>query len=240
MASVPLVTAYMEGYVSGRDAADMVLGSTIEELDHDATHHPVSGLLNGRGFERRIARMRAENPDKRIGIVAADLTSFKAVNDTYGHKFGDEVLRLVGDQFRAGDAVGGYGDTLGHDGGDEFKVGVVLNIRDDTTDPNLTDEVRLRSVVDRTRSIGDVLGKKDPRLAAVGFALAAGGAIMAHGETLSTTKELADKAMYADKQLRKKTLTPEQAENLRIANQYLTLSGVPLRDVPKYITELEA
>ena len=63
---------------------------------------------------------------------------------------------------------------------------------------------------------------------------------MAHGETLSATKELADKAMYDDKQLRKKTLTPEQAENLKIASQYLTLSGVPLRDVPKYNTELGA
>jgi diguanylate cyclase (GGDEF)-like protein len=54
----------------------------------------ISGLLNRRGFEERLAEVARNRP--RTGmpttLVMCDLDHFKAINDTYGHAFGDKVI----------------------------------------------------------------------------------------------------------------------------------------------------
>ncbi len=64
----------------------------------------LSGLYNRRGFEERaVPLLLAARSDKvPVSIVIADLDAFKAINDTFGHDKGDEVIvafaRLIRDQ----------------------------------------------------------------------------------------------------------------------------------------------
>jgi diguanylate cyclase (GGDEF)-like protein len=54
-----------------------------------------------------------------VGILLADLDSFKAINDTHGHLAGDDVLREVGTRLSA--SVRDY-DAVGRYGGEEFLI----------------------------------------------------------------------------------------------------------------------
>jgi diguanylate cyclase (GGDEF)-like protein len=95
-----------------------------EQMRYKATHDSLTSLLN-RGtiielLARELTRTRREK--SCTVIVLADLDHFKAVNDTYGHPVGDEVLREVGRRLLG--SVRSY-DFVGRYGGEEFLV--VLN-----------------------------------------------------------------------------------------------------------------
>jgi diguanylate cyclase (GGDEF)-like protein/PAS domain S-box-containing protein len=91
------------------------------QLQYLADHDPVTGLYNRRRFEQELARHLSY--DARYGsggaVLALDLDNFKFINDTLGHKAGDEVIarvaRAVRDRLRET-------DTLARLGGDEFAV----------------------------------------------------------------------------------------------------------------------
>ena len=86
------------------------------KLDHDATHDPLTGLLNRAGIMRRL---EATGPDEQVGVMFLDLDKFKPINDTHGHEAGDEVLTEIGR--RLAEAVRGE-ESIGRIGGDEFVV----------------------------------------------------------------------------------------------------------------------
>jgi diguanylate cyclase (GGDEF)-like protein len=92
--------------------------SLLESL---ALEDPLTGLLNRRGFFRDLSRAIAYRAryGTAIGVLLADLDSFKAINDRHGHEVGDKVLvhlaSLLRSNVRASDSVGRLG-------GDEFAV----------------------------------------------------------------------------------------------------------------------
>ena len=94
------------------------------QLEHLASHDPLTGVLNRRRFEEELDRALAavRRHGEPAALVTLDLDDFKHVNDTYGHAIGDELLRVAAtalrDRVRATDAVGRLG-------GDEF--GIVLS-----------------------------------------------------------------------------------------------------------------
>ena len=92
--------------------------STLERL---AYTDPLTGLLNRRGMIGRIAieQNRLARQDGRLGIMIVDLDHFKAVNDTYGHEFGDRTLVAVAQTIR--ETVRSY-DLCARWGGEEFLV----------------------------------------------------------------------------------------------------------------------
>ena len=93
------------------------------ELERLSRTDPLTGSLNRRGFDERFQAelATAARDDAHLSLILLDLDGFKAVNDTFGHSAGDELLVWVVKQF---DGVVRPGDTIGRLGGDEF--GVVL------------------------------------------------------------------------------------------------------------------
>jgi diguanylate cyclase (GGDEF)-like protein len=82
---------------------------------------PLSGLLNRRGFEDKaeallVAMARARLP---VSLVIADIDHFKAVNDTYGHETGDQVIVAFASALRE---VSGDAHPIGRIGGEEFAI----------------------------------------------------------------------------------------------------------------------
>jgi diguanylate cyclase (GGDEF)-like protein/PAS domain S-box-containing protein len=91
------------------------------ELTHQATHDVLTGLPNRMLLEDRLqqacARLRRDND--AVSVMFIDLDGFKAVNDTYGHTVGDQVLVEVANRLRQ--ILRGV-DTVARLGGDEFVV----------------------------------------------------------------------------------------------------------------------
>ena len=88
-------------------------------LRHEATHDPLTGLLNRTlllaELRREVHRSRSDGSD--IAVLYLDLDGFKAVNDSLGHRAGDTLLRTTAQRLRA---VLRPGDHLARMGGDEF------------------------------------------------------------------------------------------------------------------------
>lgn len=90
-----------------------------KQMSYQATHDPLTGLINRREFERRLSEaMDSARAEEGVHILCyMDLDRFKAVNDSCGHLAGDNMLRevatLIKDQVRDSDYVGRLG-------GDEF------------------------------------------------------------------------------------------------------------------------
>ncbi|MEM7293941.1 MAG: diguanylate cyclase, partial [Pseudomonadota bacterium] len=91
------------------------------QLSYQASHDPLTGLVNRREFEVRLKR--AVSNAKRTNIAHAlcfmDLDKFKLVNDTCGHQAGDALLRTLATTMRSSLR---QRDTLARLGGDEFAV----------------------------------------------------------------------------------------------------------------------
>ena len=70
------------------------LRAKIKEAEHDATHDALTNLFNRRMFTTLFEKemYRARRYSYPLSIVLLDVDRFKDVNDTYGHKLGDEVL----------------------------------------------------------------------------------------------------------------------------------------------------
>jgi diguanylate cyclase (GGDEF)-like protein/putative nucleotidyltransferase with HDIG domain len=108
--------------------ASDALGNAMQhaEAESNALTDPLTGLPNGRylalRFEEEAARAR--RTDRSFQVVMLDLDEFKKVNDTYGHKAGDKMLRevahLIEGQLREYDFLARYG-------GDEF-VAIVQEV----------------------------------------------------------------------------------------------------------------
>jgi diguanylate cyclase (GGDEF)-like protein len=83
-----------------------------------ATTDFLTGLANRRAFVAALESAMAK-PDRAFAVAIVDLNRFKAVNDTFGHAVGDELLRIVA--VRLVEAVESDG-LVARLGGDEFGV----------------------------------------------------------------------------------------------------------------------
>ena len=90
-----------------------------QQLLWQASHDSLTGLVNRREFERRLAELieTARTQRRDHALLYMDMDNFKAVNDTCGHPAGDELLRqltaIMLTRMRGS-------DTLARLGGDEF------------------------------------------------------------------------------------------------------------------------
>ncbi len=95
-----------------------------EQLRHQATHDPLTGLPNRAAAFGRLSAAEAAGAEAagggRIGLCYLDLDGFKGVNDRYGHDAGDELLVAVAG--RIGQVARDHGAVAARIGGDEFVV----------------------------------------------------------------------------------------------------------------------
>jgi len=159
------------------------------ELTHQATHDPLTGLPNRVLLEDRLQQACARlNPDRgAVSVLFIDLDGFKAVNDTYGHTIGDQVLVEVAQRLRQ---IVRSVDTVARLGGDEF-VAFCEALPED----------EVREVVDRIQAaiaVPLVLGGGSVRISAsIGVESTRDPSV-----TFDELLTRADHAMYREKRLR--------------------------------------
>ncbi|WP_114166936.1 GGDEF domain-containing protein [Exiguobacterium sp. TNDT2] len=82
-------------------------------LQHESLTDPMTGLPNQRALKRWTKERLNDVASYPLSMFLIDLDHFKAINDTYGHAFGDDVLIEAGALFnrlvRSGDLVTRYG-----------------------------------------------------------------------------------------------------------------------------------
>ena len=99
-------------------------------IENAAIHDGLTSLLNHNAFLNRLDQEidRCSRFQTSLGLIMLDLDKFKKINDTYGHLYGDYILKEVGkiikENVRTIDVVGRFG-------GEEFSVILVnTNVRD--------------------------------------------------------------------------------------------------------------
>jgi diguanylate cyclase (GGDEF)-like protein len=183
-----------------KEVADVIglisrmLGATLgslehrEELERQSTVDQLTELFNRRqfqpSFEDLAETAAARNLWLAVGVV--DLDDFKGINDSFGHLFGDEVLKELG--IALGGAVRGS-DTVFRFGGDEF---VILSLVD-------TEEQALGLFTRVQASANTTLTEMTPDGRAVTISV---GYACCPGDRLEPMNELlakADQALYRAK-----------------------------------------
>lgn len=120
-AAVCLASAGMLARQASRRGSMNTLVTSMTEreavLNEAADTDTVTGLKNRLAFSRALELVLKEDDRSEIAVLFLDLDRFKEVNDTYGHKVGDELLKGVAHRLR--DLLPA-GTTLARIGGDEF------------------------------------------------------------------------------------------------------------------------
>ena len=162
------------------------LQERVEQLDQLAHRDSLIDLPNRRGFMRELERLIARVD--RYGINAAmlfvDLDGLKMINDTFGHRAGDEALIQVAGLLASGVR---HSDVVARIGGDEF--GILLESSDE--DAAHETATRLVSQISDCDFMHD--GEPLPLSVAIGV-----GMIDAL-DTPDAIMERADEAMYRRK-----------------------------------------
>jgi len=107
-------------YVLGARLAGLAIERSefVERLQFQATHDPLTGLLNRRALIEGLSELDGTSP-RSVAVLFIDLDRFKVVNDAHGHDLGDRVLCAVADRLRSLEEDGA---KVARIGGDEFVI----------------------------------------------------------------------------------------------------------------------
>ncbi len=111
-------------FVGGTIAIYMILervNATLVLSEEISRHDSLTHLYNHEIFyeELDFRRMQYSKNQTPFSIIVADIDNFKKVNDTYGHAFGDEVIRNLGNLFMKEGQKNGFSARYG---GEEFSM----------------------------------------------------------------------------------------------------------------------
>jgi len=157
-----------------------------EALAHQATHDPLTGMLNRRAILDHLQKelVRAGRHANALAVGICDVDHFKQINDTYGHQTGDDVLcglsKILAESLREYDFVGRMG-------GEEFLLITPLRMENDC----LFLFERLR------RKIAD--SRIATRSGEVTVTVSIGVAYAVDGSSVDVILEAADRALYQAK-----------------------------------------
>ena len=170
------------------------LEAANRQLRHMATHDALTALPNRLSFDDRLnqAISHASGAGERFALAVLDLDRFKLINDSFGHRAGDELLREVARRLTG---TLRSVDTVARLGGDEF----VLIIREIGA---VEEATRVAHKILEVLQLSVRIGEIDVHpSASIGIAF-----FPWHGTTLETLFAHADAAMYVAKQRGRKTV----------------------------------
>jgi diguanylate cyclase len=170
------------------------LKSQLAEVQQDALFDTLTSLYNRRAFDGDISTLcRSE---QKMCLVLADIDHFKTFNDTYGHLFGDTVIKGIARrlQLSCRDGIHAY-----RFGGEEFALIV----------PNKSLRIA-RQFAESIRRTVEKLSVKDRRTGkSIGnITISLGVAELEPGESPESLIERADKLLYEAKQLGRNRVMP--------------------------------
>ncbi|MDL2294280.1 diguanylate cyclase [Ruminococcaceae bacterium OttesenSCG-928-D13] len=153
----------------------------FSQLTEHAEIDPLTGLQNRRGFEMATAALDTP-PNLPLAVIFGDLNGLKTINDTLGHKLGDQLIVTASALLRNACPPSG---RLFRIGGDEFVMLI----------PNLTEQL----AKERTREIYSLF--ESSRNLSLQPSIALGYAVKEHpDQSLQALIEEADSRMYENKQ----------------------------------------
>jgi len=171
---------------ASRDVLEQKVRERTAQLEELATHDPLTGLLNRRGFAGVLVRaVEQARRGHASALLYGDLDDFKVCNDALGHAAGDTALVGVADTLRA---EARSVDAVARLGGDEFAV-----LLDGATLPSaLTVSERICGRIEELSvSVGARMGMS-AGLAVVDGTLDANGVLDAADRAMYSTKARAD------------------------------------------------
>ncbi|NUU98263.1 sensor domain-containing diguanylate cyclase [Marinitoga sp. 1138] len=152
------------------------------ELDY------LTGIYNRQAFFSRVKMMMSylsRHNSSRMGLLYIDIDKFKHINDTYGHKVGDEVLKFFVKQVSS---MIRESDLFGRIGGDEFTVALMD-----------TDKEGIESFISRMKKVF----KEKPFIfedIKINISSSIGYSIYPdEGKNIDILLDIADKRMYINK-----------------------------------------
>ncbi|WP_192805328.1 sensor domain-containing protein [Noviherbaspirillum aerium] len=158
-------------------------------VEYLSTRDVLTGLPNRALLMDRLqhALSKADRHGHTVGVLFMDLARFKAVNDSFGHAQGDDVLRIIGDRLKH--TVRGV-DTIGRYGSDEF----IVIVEDIGSVPDLINIGR--NLIQAVERPIDIEGHKIYMGVNIGCSL-----YPRHADNAATLVRNADLAMYEAKSI---------------------------------------
>ena len=166
------------------------LHKELQSARGEALIDPLTGILNRRGFEG-AAKQIFDDPsalEKGVCALMIDIDHFKKVNDTYGHLFGDKIIRGVAETVKS--KVRGQ-DSVARVGGEEFAV--LLTETDIKGAQTVAEHVR--QSIERSK-----VRRLDSQEHISGITISIGVSKYSSGENVADLLDHADKALYLSKQ----------------------------------------
>ena len=160
-------------------------------LRHAVAHDTLTGLANRRQFARQLRRAFQEcaKASTPFALVFIDIDRFKLINDSFGHRTGDLVLRALAARLKEGfrDV-----DTIARVGGEEF--GVILRDLDSAGAYQVADRVRSTIAAEPINPGATFTGGPVAVTVSMGIAV-----FPQDGTTAAALMDAADRALYAAK-----------------------------------------
>jgi diguanylate cyclase len=165
------------------------LRQEVAKAKEESLADALTGLVNRRGFDQALTELLSDSDSREVGpsLLIVDIDHFKKVNDSFGHLFGDKVIRAVAQIIK--DNVKGK-DTAARYGGEEF---VVLLPETPLEGAHFLAE-KIRATVERCR-----IKRADSKETVANVTVSLGAACYTGGESPSDFVARADSALYESK-----------------------------------------
>ncbi|MEI7465904.1 MAG: GGDEF domain-containing protein [Burkholderiales bacterium] len=166
------------------------LRSDLDRATNEALLCPMTGILNRRGFEKKIESLLSQETagGNSHCLVMLDIDHFKRVNDTHGHLMGDRVLQAVGEILRT--SVKNDKHSAARYGGEEFALLLPQTSLDQSIELAEVVRNRTKAMKIRNRTTQEVL---------LTVTISGGVTAMKPDDDAASLISRADEALYAAK-----------------------------------------
>ncbi|MCU7372624.1 GGDEF domain-containing protein [Paucibacter sp. O1-1] len=183
--------AQLQQRLDANQAEIAALRHEVSQARSEALVDALTGLGNRRAFEQQLAQCLSHAHAETAApcLVLGDIDFFKKVNDSYGHSFGDQVLRAVADSLKS---AAPQPHLVTRVGGEEFAL--LLPASNLLEAQQLAEQLRSKIAASRIRRGAGPTAAPLERVT-----LSLGVTQLARGESANDFFERADRALYASK-----------------------------------------